>query len=209
MSFLQKSFKKKEREGGGSYCPLPIFCVWKKMALHANISFGALLPFRVIGHLRSWAQRLSFRIPLCSRKAGMYVAKLFIKSIRHAEEEQTIILKNVMPALYYHCSPSCLGKGFAQFLCEQYKSTACLVQERTVEHNWGPSPFFSYSLKCIECCLKYCCIIICGTIFKVNQLFGFYSASLIYKKKKRPYSCTCPSKLYQNICMHRSWMDKP
>lgn len=182
MSFLQKSFKKKRREAGGSYCTLPIFCMWKKMALLVNISFGALLPFRVIGHLCSWAQRLSFRIPLCGRKAGMYVAKLFIESIRHAEEEQTITLKNVMPALYYHCSPSCLGKGFAQFLCEQYKSAAFWVQERTVEHNWGPSPF-SYSSKCIESCLNYCYIIICGTIFKVSLFFGFYSASLIYKRK--------------------------
>lgn len=52
----------------------------------------------------------------------MYVAKLFIESIRHAEEEQTITLKNVMPALYYHCSPTCLRKAIAQFFLEQNKS---------------------------------------------------------------------------------------
>lgn len=60
----------------------------------------------------------------------MHVAKLFIESIRHAEE-QTITSKNLMPALYYHYSPSCLGKGFAHFLHEQYKSTAFWVQKST------------------------------------------------------------------------------
>lgn len=82
------------------------------MALLVHISFDALPPFRVIGHLCSWAQRLSFHIPLCSRKAGMYGAKLFIESTIHAEEEQTITLKkgndcSVLPLL-----TKLLGKGF-------------------------------------------------------------------------------------------------
>lgn len=96
------------------------------MALLVNISFGALLPFRVIGHLCSWAQRLSFHIPLWSW--------MLLKLLSHYN------------------------------LC---------------------------------------------TIFKVNKFFDFNSASLIYKKKQtNTYSCTCPSKLYRNIFMHRSWMDE-
>lgn len=89
------------------------------MTLLVNMSFGGLLPFRVIGHLSSRAQRLSFHIPSRSRQAGMYVVKLFIESITRAEEKQAITLKNVMPALCYHCSPSCLGRDFAQCLHEQ------------------------------------------------------------------------------------------
>lgn len=109
---LQKSLKKKRRrrfllyftycrcvKENGPPCQYIIWC---------SPSFW--------GHWSSMfmSKTLTFWISLCSRKAGMYVAKLFIESIRHAEE-QTITWKNVMPALHYTTHPAAWGKVLHTF----------------------------------------------------------------------------------------------